>query len=148
MNQRRRFLKVAVAAGFASILAPRSAFARWWRRCRPQPCCCPIPSLAASVVTVQAGSDTKSEFVPAEITINRGGTVQWFNYDGGNHNVTTFNDPSFTPLNPPLSGIIRNQGDTYQYTFNNPGTYGYSCTNHPGDPVHKTGAMWGIIHVL
>lgn len=64
-------------------------------------------------------------FDPAVITVKAGTTVTWTNSDQDPHTVTS--DGKAGPLNSkPL-----NQGDTYQYTFNVPGTFSYLCTIHP-----------------
>jgi len=75
-------------------------------------------SPTSSSVTIQNFS-----FQPGIITINRGSTVTWRNNDQTIHTVT-----SDTGLFD--SGTI-NVGGTYQYTFNNPGTYNYHCGPHP-----------------
>lgn len=64
-------------------------------------------------------------FVPASITVKAGTTVTWTNGDQDPHTVTS--DGKAGPLNSkPL-----NEGDSYRYTFTQPGTYSYLCTIHP-----------------
>lgn len=60
-------------------------------------------------------------FQPGEVKISRGGTVTWINED------TTRHDVSF---NGDTSPILR-QGEKYTRTFNNSGTFNYTCTIHP-----------------
>ena len=64
-------------------------------------------------------------FDPAVITVKAGTTVTWTNSDQDPHTVTS--DGKSGPLNSkPL-----NQGDTYQHTFTQAGTFSYLCTIHP-----------------
>lgn len=75
---------------------------------------------AASGTTV----DIKNfAFNPATITISKGQTVTWTNMDSAPHTVTSttgvFDSKSIEP------------GQTFSYTFNDAGTFEYSCTNHP-----------------
>ena len=62
-------------------------------------------------------------FDPKEITIDKGATVKWINDDSVQHTVTA-GDKSFD------SGKL-NSGQTYERTFNEPGTFDYACTIHP-----------------
>jgi plastocyanin len=64
-------------------------------------------------------------FDPISITVKVGTTVTWTNADQDPHTVTS--DGKSGPLNSkPL-----NQGDTFQYTFSQAGTFSYLCTIHP-----------------
>ncbi|HET6622735.1 MAG TPA: cupredoxin family copper-binding protein [Candidatus Saccharimonadales bacterium] len=65
-------------------------------------------------------------FSPATITIKAGTTVTWTNRDSVNHTVTS-DDGSAIKFD---SGDMA-QGQTYQFTFDQPGTYNYHCTPHP-----------------
>jgi plastocyanin len=62
-------------------------------------------------------------FSPATIEIEAGTTVTWENYDSAPHTVTA-DDGSFD------SGDLA-QDQTFSHTFDQPGTYSYSCTIHP-----------------
>ncbi|MFN2290989.1 MAG: plastocyanin/azurin family copper-binding protein [Anaerolineae bacterium] len=70
-----------------------------------------------------------TSFKPKEITIQAGTTVVWTNEDPLPHTVT-----SGTRDNP--SGLFDSgtvgQGETFQFTFEEPGTYEYFCSIHPG----------------
>ncbi len=65
-------------------------------------------------------------FSPATLTIKTGTTVTWMNQDGAPHTIAS--DPgsvvAFT------SESLAN-GASYQFTFNQTGTYSYYCTIHP-----------------
>ena len=63
-------------------------------------------------------------FSPSSITINEGDTIVWTNNDGASHTVTS-DDQIFN------SGGI-SQGNTWSYTFDSAGTFGYHCSPHPG----------------
>ncbi|WP_211770892.1 cupredoxin domain-containing protein [Kutzneria sp. CA-103260] len=64
-------------------------------------------------------------FDPAVITVKVGTTVTWTNADQDPHTVTS--DGKSGPLNSKPF----NQGDTFQYTFTQAGTFSYLCTIHP-----------------
>jgi uncharacterized repeat protein (TIGR01451 family) len=61
-------------------------------------------------------------FQPSSITVSVGTTVIWTNTGGVTHNVTSTTD-LFS------SGNI-SPGGTFQFTFENAGTYNYTCTIH------------------
>lgn len=62
-------------------------------------------------------------FQPVEITISVGSTVTWYNKDADIHTVTAV-DQTFNSGNMAL-------GDTFSYTFEEPGTFDYYCIPHP-----------------
>jgi plastocyanin len=62
-------------------------------------------------------------FAPGELTIAAGTTVIWTNNDSAPHTVTA-DDGSWG------SGRL-SKGDTYSFTFEQPGTYPYHCNVHP-----------------
>jgi amicyanin len=66
------------------------------------------------------------KFVPADVTVKKGQTVQWTNNDSVPHNVTKESGPG-----PEFKSSTLNGGDTYKYTFTTPGTFDYVCTIHP-----------------
>ena len=55
------------------------------------------------------------------ITVEAGTTVVWENYDSAPHTVT----------GDGLDSGKMSSGDTYEYTFTEPGTYEYYCAYHP-----------------
>ena len=78
------------------------------------------------------------EFVNATVTIAAGGTVTW-THNGDNPHTVTADDGSFDsspdcgsdiPLLPP-AGCMEN-GETFSWTFMEPGTYTYHCKVHDG----------------
>ena len=69
-----------------------------------------------------------NKFVPDSLTVKTGTTVTWVNQDGFVHTVTSGTSPSersglFDSGN--LSG-----GETFSFTFDQPGTYDYFCIPH------------------
>jgi plastocyanin len=70
------------------------------------------------------------DFVPGTRTVSVGTTVIWINKDDVLHNVTSTQFPS--------SGNLA-RGATHSVTFDEAGSYEYTCTLHPG--------MDGIIRV-
>jgi plastocyanin len=65
------------------------------------------------------------EFDPAEVTVDAGATVTWVNDDSVGHDVTADDFKSGDP------GAMQN-GDTFEHTFEEAGTFDYVCTVHPG----------------
>ena len=82
------------------------------------------PSASGNTVSV---SMKNLAFNPKDITIKVGTTVVWTNNDSVDHNVTSatglFNSGNLAP------------GDTFKFTFDQAGTYPYSCTIHVPDMV-------------
>jgi plastocyanin len=70
-------------------------------------------------------------FSPATLTVKAGTTVTWTNQDGVGHTVTSTDGPDTDAAATSLfdSGTLT-QGDTFSYTFDEPGTYYYVCTIH------------------
>jgi len=60
-------------------------------------------------------------FSPAEITVNRGDTVQWVNDDGVQHLVKF----------PDFQSDALGTGAAFQHTFSAAGEFPYACGIHP-----------------
>jgi plastocyanin len=60
-------------------------------------------------------------FSPAAITVKKGATVTWTNNDSAPHQIksTTFNSSQL------------GKSQTFSFTFNDAGTFDYSCSIHP-----------------
>jgi plastocyanin len=101
----------------------------------PAPTATPAPAAAApapaAAGTASVGMQNFS-FVPQTITVAPGTTVTWTNTDQIAHTVT-WDDRSVD------SGLL-SPGDTFSYTFDQPGTYGYFCIPHgaPGTGMYGT----------
>jgi plastocyanin len=65
------------------------------------------------------------KFDPGEVTVNAGDTVTWVNDDSVGHDVTADGFKSGEP------GEMQN-GDTFEHTFDEAGTFDYVCSVHPG----------------
>lgn len=86
-------------------------------------------------VTVAVGYESLA-FDPAAIAISPGTTVTWeWTGEGGDHNVVSEGD------GPLESELVNDEGHTYEYTFEESGTYPYQC-----DP-HSTAGMKGAVYV-
>jgi hypothetical protein len=62
------------------------------------------------------------EYLPSNLTINAGDTVLWSNDDASHHSATS-NTGVWN------SGLL-NPGDSFSFTFNNPGDFPYHCNFH------------------
>jgi plastocyanin len=78
----------------------------------------PAPSGGANAVTIASFA-----FSPNELTVKTGSTVTWTNNDPASHTIVA--DTGAFSSDP------FGKGDTYQFTFNQPGTYPYHCSLHP-----------------
>jgi plastocyanin len=65
-------------------------------------------------------------FTPATITVKKGTTVKWTNQDTQAHDVTPDTETAGFTQSPMLG-----QGDAYEVTFAEVGTFTYHCTPHP-----------------
>ena len=92
--------------------------------------------------TVEMTSD--QSFSPAEITVAAGDTVSFKNTSSEAHTVTAYDEgipegsdyftsgglPSEEAARDELSPALVPAGDTYEFTFEEPGTYRYFCIPH------------------
>jgi plastocyanin len=86
------------------------------------------PGSGATVQVISSSSTGINRFSPADITVNLGETVTWTWADElVNHNVVP--DDGATPA---TSGTLTTGPHTYQYTFNELGTFHYYCQAHGG----------------
>ena len=77
-------------------------------------------------VSVSVGAGNGLAFDPVAIRVEQGTTVVWeWTGDGGSHNVVhAGSDELFE------SDLVNRTGHTFEYTFDEPGTYNYICTPH------------------
>jgi plastocyanin len=83
------------------------------------------PSGSTTIVSIQ-----NFYFYPFTVAVRVGATVQWTDYDPVSH--TTTSDVGLWdsgPLSPVAPGGAA--GDSFRFTFMQPGTYGYHCSIHP-----------------
>jgi halocyanin-like protein len=89
----------------------------------------------AVTVTVGAG-ERGLLFDPPAVGVSPGTTVTWeWTGQGGDHNVVSEGDG---PLDSDLAG---DEGNTYEHTFEESGTYRYKCV------PHETLGMKGAVYV-
>ena len=76
---------------------------------------------AASPASSNAVSIKNFAFNPATLTVSSGTTVTWMNNDSAPHQIKsdTFNSSAL------------NQGEKFEFKFDTPGTFNYSCSIHP-----------------
>jgi plastocyanin len=63
-------------------------------------------------------------FRPGTLTVARGTTVEWTNKDDEPHTVTSAGGPKL------LKSPALDTGDSFTFTFNEPGIYKYFCSIH------------------
>lgn len=84
----------------------------------------PTPAEAAAPAAASAATVGMEgiSFTPATVGLKAGGTVTWKNTSDISHNVTGDGYASKT----------LDVGDTFEHTYDTPGTYSYMCTFHAG----------------
>lgn len=88
-------------------------------------------STPAADATIEVGPDGDLRFSPTEFTIESGDTVRW-TWLADNHNIVADEIPddsswSGTPDSP---GTVYDEGYSYRFTFEAPGSYSYYCEPH------------------
>jgi len=79
--------------------------------------------------SVPGCEDTDSCYLPANITINAGDTVEWPNVDTAAHTVTS-GSPAEGPSGVFDSSLLMADA-TFAFTFEDAGEYDYFCMVHP-----------------
>ncbi len=74
------------------------------------------------------GNSQGLNYLPASVTVAKGGKVTWTNNDPVPHTVTSTSVPSGAST---FDSGNMNVNATYTVTFNVAGTYLYKCTYHP-----------------
>ncbi len=64
-------------------------------------------------------------FAPAQVTVKPGATITWTNRDDMPHTVTDTATPRA------FRSEALDTGDSFSFTFTQPGTYHYFCSLHP-----------------
>lgn len=78
---------------------------------------------AAETDSVEIVNNTYS---PATITVKVGTEVTWTNQDSVAHTVTTYDGAPAT-----VDSGLFGRGESFSFTFDEPGTYEYFCEPHP-----------------
>ncbi len=84
-------------------------------------------------IDIQKGSSVPSShksFSPSKITIDKGVTVKWTNKDSTLHTITS-GKPQSSDTGEEFDSSFLAAGTSFEYTFDNAGTYDYFCTLHP-----------------
>ena len=79
-------------------------------------------------------------FLPRQVTITTGQTVEWVNNDPYAHTVTSGN-PADNDVGQVFDSGNINAGQTFSFKFNNAGTFKYFCR------IHGAQAMSGTVVV-
>ena len=69
------------------------------------------------------------QFAPAKVIVSRGTVVTWRSADQVVHFVNSDPHPSHNVL-PGLNSVGMENGDTFSYTFDEPGEWSYHCSAH------------------
>ena len=94
------------------------------------------PALAASFIVAQVGLT----FVPDDLTIEQGDTVEWI-WSGGSHTVTNGTGPSDPNVGTLFDMSLNSGSPSQSFIFNDVGDVPYFCR------PHFTFDMTGVIHV-
>ncbi len=77
-------------------------------------------------------ANAATAFDPIDLTVPVGTTVRWTNLDAVAHTVTSgTSDGSTGTPDGVFDSPFLDQGDTFTFTFTEPGTYPYYCKPHP-----------------
>ena len=102
-----------------------------------QPTATSSSALNATEVKI-IGDEVKEPYMPGSIIVESGKKVRWVNNDVEVHSVTSGLESSADRGKLFDSGLL-NTNQTFEYTFDKPGTYNYYCTIHP--------IMTGLVNV-
>ncbi len=86
----------------------------------------PMTSLPASPAVESGVVIQNFAFSPSSLTVSAGTTVTWTNMDSATHDTASLTGSPVAFASPPLS-----RGESFRFTFTEPGTYRYTCTFHP-----------------
>ena len=95
-----------------------------------------IASNAAEVRII--GDEVKQPYIPGSVIIQSGDKVKWINSDEEAHTVTSGLEGSADSGKQFDSGLL-SANQTFEHTFDKPGTYNYYCSVHP--------IMTGLVNV-
>jgi plastocyanin len=102
-----------------------------------QPTATSSSALNATEVKI-IGDEVKEPYMPGSIIVESGKKVRWVNNDVEVHSVTSGLESSADRGKLFDSGLL-NANQTFEHTFDKPGTYNYYCTVHP--------IMTGLVNV-
>lgn len=88
-----------------------------------------VSPAAAGTATVKMGTDSGMlGFEPSTVTIKAGDTVKWVNNKLPPHNIVF----EGSAADKSHDQLMFSPGESYEATFNEPGTYSYYCAPHRG----------------
>ena len=99
------------------------------------------PSTDADIEMVTEGDE--HHFEPRAVWVEEGGTVTW-TLASGSHSATAYHSDNDRPDRVPEgteawdSGILSEQGATFEHTFDKEGIYDFFCIPHEGIPMVGT----------
>jgi plastocyanin len=82
------------------------------------------------LVSVPGDPDHPFAFRPREVIVRAGQSVRWVNDDGVFHTVTSTDSLERLRPNGRFNKSLSRRGETFAYTFRQPGTYHYYCQPH------------------
>lgn len=88
-----------------------------------------LPSYISRIIPGAAFEGSLFHYYPEDISIPAGTTIAWFNDDPGQLHTVTSGNPD-GPSNIFNSDLIP-YNSSFQYTFDEAGTFDYHCTIHP-----------------
>lgn len=124
----------AVAASFVLatmfiIIAPNMAYAQLGGLFPFFPTSEVLPTYIVRIIPGAAFENSLFHYFPDDIAIPAGTTIVWFNDDPGQPHTVTSGTPD-DPSNIFNSGVMP-YGSSFQYTFDEAGTFDYHCIIHP-----------------
>lgn len=87
-----------------------------------------------------ADDDAPYAFEPTERTVDAGTTVRWVHTHDVSHTITSTDSHEEREPNGEFDETMSSEGDTFEFTFEEPGTYHFYCKPH-------SSFMVGTIHV-
>lgn len=89
-----------------------------------------VPEAIKSTPKTVAVTIANYAFSPEIIKIKVGDTIKWTNTDDAPHKIASNPRPTHTDLPGLVSGVL-STGDSFSFTFDKAGTFGYYCMLHP-----------------
>lgn len=88
-------------------------------------------AIASEATDAAAVTIRTFNFAPDPIRVTVGETVRFRNLDKINHTVTA--GTRVHPKPDEFDGLLSGAGETFDLSFDEPGTYDYFCSFHPGE---------------
>ncbi len=89
----------------------------------------PTPTTTPPITQEPAEQATIKDFILPNLTVTVGTTVTWTNQDGASHTTTSGQNGQFDSVSWDSSTLPR--GQSFSYTFDQVGTFAYTCKIHP-----------------